>query len=179
MMPRKPSAIVQYKLRIRETLRRRIERVAKEHGISANQEMASRLERSFEQESVRKIDLIATQMEKLIQHTTATLATVLYERQARINTSPRMYQLQIPSERGDDVIEFDKALADSEATREARRVFYEKIGVEKCLAVTKNVGDANATLVKDFEDVKKQTTFIPPLQGDTQQLIQKEEEKKK
>jgi hypothetical protein len=178
-MPRKPFEIVQYKLRIREALRRRIERAAKEHGISANQEMAGRLERSFEQESMRKIDLIATQMEKLVQYTAATLATVLRERQERINTSPRLYQLQIPSERGHDVIEFDKALADSEATREARRIFYEKIGVEKCLAVTKNVGDADTKLVKDFKDVKEETTFILPLQGGTQQIIKKEEEKKK
>jgi hypothetical protein len=180
-MPRKPIEVVQYKLRIREALRRRIERAAKEHGVSANQEMASRLERSFEQESVRKIDLIATQMEKLVQYTAATLATVLRERQERINTSPRMYRLQILSERGDDVIEFDKALADSEATREARRIFYEKIGVEKWLAVTKNVGDDKATRVKDFKDVKEMTVLVPPIQGVFIQPIQSgtEQPKKK
>jgi hypothetical protein len=177
-MPRKPFEIVQYKLRIREALRRRIERAAKDHGISANQEMAGRLEQSFEQESVRKIDLIATQMEKLLHYTAGTLATLLRERQERINTSPRMYQLLIASERGHDVVEFEKALADSEATREAKRIFNEKIGIEKCLAVTKNVDDTDMALVKDFKDVKELTTFIPPLQGGTA-TNEKEEEKKK
>jgi hypothetical protein len=61
-MPRKPSAIVQYKLRIRETLRRRIEQEAKKHGVSANQEMVSRLERSFEFERVRDLDDVAASM---------------------------------------------------------------------------------------------------------------------
>ena len=55
-MPRQPSAIVQYKLRIREALRRRIERAAKEHGVSANQEMVRRLEQSFDQETTRTLD---------------------------------------------------------------------------------------------------------------------------
>lgn len=58
-MSRKPAAIVQYKLRIREVLRRRIEQAAKKRGVSANYEMSSRLERSFEQEALRTIDQIA------------------------------------------------------------------------------------------------------------------------
>lgn len=57
-MTRKPSAILDYKLRIRETLRRRLEQAAK-RGVSINAEMASRLERSFEQESQRTIDMTA------------------------------------------------------------------------------------------------------------------------
>jgi len=55
-MPRKESAILDYKLRIRESLRRRIEAAAKRHGVSLNFEMASRLERSFDQESQRSMD---------------------------------------------------------------------------------------------------------------------------
>jgi hypothetical protein len=69
-MPRKPTAIVQYKLRIRETLRRRIVEEAKKHGISANQEMVSRLEQSFEQEAVRKLDLIVAELDSLLKHAT-------------------------------------------------------------------------------------------------------------
>jgi hypothetical protein len=55
-MLRKPSAILDYKLRIREILRRRIEAAAKQRGVSLNYEMTSRLERSFDQESQRTID---------------------------------------------------------------------------------------------------------------------------
>ncbi|MDA9424033.1 Arc family DNA-binding protein [Bradyrhizobium sp. CCBAU 53380] len=54
-MPRKPSDIVQYKLRIRESLRRKIEKAAEKNRTSANQEMVSRLEASFDQEELRSI----------------------------------------------------------------------------------------------------------------------------
>jgi hypothetical protein len=57
-MPRKPSAILDYKLRIRESLRRKIEQAAKKGQVSMNYEMASRLERSFEQDALRSIDEI-------------------------------------------------------------------------------------------------------------------------
>jgi hypothetical protein len=57
-MPRKPSDILQYKLRIRESLRRRIEKVAEKNKVSANQEMVNRLERSFDQEHLSDIDSV-------------------------------------------------------------------------------------------------------------------------
>ena len=62
-MPRKPSAILQYKLRIRESLRRRIEKAAEKNGVSANSEMVSRLERSFDQERAIEIDSVAHHIE--------------------------------------------------------------------------------------------------------------------
>jgi hypothetical protein len=62
-VPRKPSAVLQTKLRIRETLRRRIEQAAKKRGVSSNYEMTSRLERSFEQEAARSIDMVAVAIE--------------------------------------------------------------------------------------------------------------------
>jgi hypothetical protein len=65
-MARKPSAILQYKLRIREPLRRRIEKAATKNGVSANAEMNSRLERSFNQESVRSIDVVATHLSNTV-----------------------------------------------------------------------------------------------------------------
>jgi hypothetical protein len=58
-MPRKPSDILQYKLRIRESLRRRIEKTAEKNKVSANQEMVNRLERSFDQEHLSDIDSVA------------------------------------------------------------------------------------------------------------------------
>jgi hypothetical protein len=58
-VPRKPTDIVQLKLRIRETLRRRIEAAAKKRQVSANYEMTSRLQQSFDQEAQRTIDAIA------------------------------------------------------------------------------------------------------------------------
>jgi hypothetical protein len=46
-MARKPTEFVQFKLRIREGLRREIERAAKKKAISANAEAVERLEQSF------------------------------------------------------------------------------------------------------------------------------------
>jgi hypothetical protein len=62
-MPRKPSAILQYKLRIRENLRRRIEKAAEKNRVSANYEMVSRLERSFDQEHTIEIAAVAGHIE--------------------------------------------------------------------------------------------------------------------
>jgi hypothetical protein len=67
-MPRKGTAIVQYKLRIRESLRKKIEQAAKQHDVSANAEMARRLEQSFVAERDRAlIDYIDRRIELLIQ----------------------------------------------------------------------------------------------------------------
>jgi len=66
-MPRKQSAILDYKLRIRESLRRRIEVAAKRRGVSLNFEMASRLERSFDQESQRSMDETAEHLKTVLE----------------------------------------------------------------------------------------------------------------
>jgi hypothetical protein len=50
MAKRKKTDIVQFKLRIREALRRRLEAVARAEERSLNSEIAHRLETSFEQE---------------------------------------------------------------------------------------------------------------------------------
>jgi hypothetical protein len=47
-MAKKPTEFVQFKLRIREGLRREIEKAAKKKAISANAEAVERLEKSFE-----------------------------------------------------------------------------------------------------------------------------------
>jgi len=73
-MPRKPTAIVQYKLRIREALRRRIEAAAKARRVSANAEMAQRLEQSFEQREHVSVALSASSLEVI----TARLGELLH-----------------------------------------------------------------------------------------------------
>jgi hypothetical protein len=62
-MPRKLSDIVQFKLRIREELRRRLERAAKRHGVSINHEIAGRIERSFDHDATRTLDIVARDIE--------------------------------------------------------------------------------------------------------------------
>jgi len=58
-MTRKPSDIVQPNLRIREELRRRLEKEAAKRRVSLNQEMTYRLQRSLEEDAARTIDNIA------------------------------------------------------------------------------------------------------------------------
>lgn len=52
MPARKITDTVQLKLRIREDLRRRLEREAKKRSVSLNAEMADRIEQSFDQEDL-------------------------------------------------------------------------------------------------------------------------------
>jgi hypothetical protein len=52
-MPRKLSEIVQVNLRMRESLRRRIEKAAVDANNSLNAEMVERLDRSFQNEDLR------------------------------------------------------------------------------------------------------------------------------
>lgn len=50
MVQRKKTATVDIKIRFKEPLRARIERAAKQRGVSMNAEMTDRLERSFSQD---------------------------------------------------------------------------------------------------------------------------------
>lgn len=61
-MARKPAAHVAFTLRIRETLRARIEASARKRDVSMNAEIAERVERSFLSD---KYDEIAKRMERL------------------------------------------------------------------------------------------------------------------
>jgi hypothetical protein len=61
-MARKTTAIVQFSLRIREGLRRRLEAKAKTRGVSANYEITSRLERSLDEESLLTLSNISSDM---------------------------------------------------------------------------------------------------------------------
>lgn len=61
-MARKPTDIVAPNLRIRESLRQRLEKAAKRHGISINAEMVFRLNKSFEQDDLLTIQRTAQEM---------------------------------------------------------------------------------------------------------------------
>ena len=54
MAARKPTDIVQVNLRLRESLRRRLEREAEKRGLSFNAELTRRLEESFEREELNE-----------------------------------------------------------------------------------------------------------------------------
>jgi HicB family len=58
-MPRKPADIAHVNLRIRESLRRELEREAKKHQVSLNYEITSRLQQTFEQQHILFIHQLA------------------------------------------------------------------------------------------------------------------------
>jgi len=62
-MSRQPHAIVSINLRIRETLRGKLEREAERHRFSLNNEIRLRLEDSFTREASRVLDDIANDMQ--------------------------------------------------------------------------------------------------------------------
>ena len=61
-MARKQTDIAHINLRIRENLRRKLEREAKAHQFSLNNEIRLRLEDSFEQQARRDLDSISNDM---------------------------------------------------------------------------------------------------------------------
>jgi hypothetical protein len=63
-MTRKPSDIVSPNLRIREDLRRRLEKAAAENGVSINREMINRLGMSFDRESLFTLGRITQDQEQ-------------------------------------------------------------------------------------------------------------------
>jgi hypothetical protein len=58
-MARKPTEIVPTSLRIRESLRRRVEQAAAQRGVSFNYELTSRVQDTFDREAQRTLDDIA------------------------------------------------------------------------------------------------------------------------
>jgi len=84
-MSRKESAVLDYKLRIREVLRRRLAQAAERRGVSLNAEMVRRLEESFDQESKRSLDDIAQDMRAMADVAVAATAKL----QAAANLSPK------------------------------------------------------------------------------------------
>ena len=77
-----------------------------------------------------------------------------------------MARFEIPSPSGHDVIEFDpKVGEDHPEVKAAMQAFNELVGEHKMLAATKNPGDADYTIAKNFKDVKEQTVFKRQVQG--------------
>ena len=62
-MPRKPTDVAHINLRIRESLRRKLEREAERHATSLNNEIRLRLEDSFQKEAKFELDTIRDDME--------------------------------------------------------------------------------------------------------------------
>jgi hypothetical protein len=67
-MARKPAETVQVNLRIKEGMRRQLEREAHAHRVSLNKEMLLRLEDSFEKTAKRDLDDIASNMAAVWAH---------------------------------------------------------------------------------------------------------------
>jgi hypothetical protein len=63
---RKSTTVVQFKLRIREGLRRKVEAAAIRNEVSANAEMAARLENSFDADAGAQLDAVVTQATKVL-----------------------------------------------------------------------------------------------------------------
>jgi hypothetical protein len=61
---RKPTAIVQVGLRLREALRRELEEAARKHQVSFNQELTARLEESLEMEAKLSLQSMVADMER-------------------------------------------------------------------------------------------------------------------
>jgi hypothetical protein len=61
-MPRKPTDVIQFSLRIRETLRLRLEKAAEKRAVTINYEITDRLQRSLDAEALRGLDRIAEDM---------------------------------------------------------------------------------------------------------------------
>jgi hypothetical protein len=64
-MPRKPVDTAHVNLRIRESLRRKLEREAKKHQTSLNNEIRLRLEDSFEAQARRDLEAIVDNLKIL------------------------------------------------------------------------------------------------------------------
>jgi Arc-like DNA binding dprotein len=64
-MARKLADIIQFKLRIRESLRRQIEKAARANKTSSNSEMAARLEKSFRDDSAGELVGIVAELKAL------------------------------------------------------------------------------------------------------------------
>jgi hypothetical protein len=64
---RKPSDIVSPNLRIREELRRRLEKAAKQNDVSINREMINRLEDSFDLKARIGLEALYEHLKTLIQ----------------------------------------------------------------------------------------------------------------
>src|SRR3954447_14861831 len=86
-MARKPTDYVQFKLRIRESLRRRIEKAAAKKKVSANAEAIERIEKTFVQDEGQPamIEMLKKMQDFQYEAEIATkTASELFERDSRV-----------------------------------------------------------------------------------------------
>jgi hypothetical protein len=103
-MARKPIEFVQFKLRIREALRRKIERAAEKKAISANAEAVQRIEQTFEEEErheawAKEMEEGREQMERREREWYAELARQEAAEKSAFRDS-LVLQMMIESQRG-------------------------------------------------------------------------------
>jgi hypothetical protein len=72
--PHKPTDIINFKLRIRESLRRQLQVAADKNKRSMNTEIANRLADSFEMENVRTLDAITIDLDTVAERFEKLLA---------------------------------------------------------------------------------------------------------
>jgi len=63
---RKPSAVLDCKLRIRESLRRQIAQAAEKNGVTLNAEMVRRLDESFTREKQDALEEVTRRLENVL-----------------------------------------------------------------------------------------------------------------
>jgi plasmid stability protein len=97
MLRRNANATVQVNLRIKETLRRKLEVAAKEHQVSFNQELTARLEDSLEKETVKSIESAAQSLAQDALRLRSLTNTVV----ERMGTWPGLHPPQQKQEDGD------------------------------------------------------------------------------
>jgi hypothetical protein len=78
-MSKKPSQIVQVKVRMREDLRRKIEHAAQKNGLTVNAEILRRLDQTFDV-TLDKLEGSVTKLSRLVEKGSVALEWVLWQR---------------------------------------------------------------------------------------------------
>lgn len=74
-----------------------------------------------------------------------------------------MQVLHIPNNRGHDVIEFDRKTGTG--VQEAMERFQQIVAEHNARPVTRKAGDRDSHIVKNFDEVEDETTFLLQRQG--------------
>lgn len=72
-------------------------------------------------------------------------------------------KFEIMDHTGHSTVEFDKA--NKAEVERAMKTFARLVGNGKMLAATREAGDKDYTVVRDFEDLKAETLFVPQMRG--------------
>jgi seryl-tRNA synthetase len=99
-MVRKPTDFVQFKLRIRESLRRKLEKEAEKKATSANNEAVERLEQSFHteqriSEARARIDELQERIEEIKTNVAASQQQAIEQKEEAMHAVQRLTQQQV------------------------------------------------------------------------------------